>query len=1062
MMSLFQDLKLKRRKTSVQCVASSVTSSFVGSTGHGLLQASGIIPVSLGAVVGSTTSSSLSARRSNSSSSSTSSTSSSTNSSPFDLDLEGCLDLTTKPKATSGSSVKKSHLSCGLPPTPLIMGDLPGQGSGKTMLWTIMNKGSPPSSTGMTSSSSPPSSSPPSITSSPPSSQISSSSPTSCEPNGSGEGSIVNGSSNGSSRDHHSLHHHSSINSYGSLVPYNFSANNDTNGSDVGSNGRENGNVRGDRSNSNTCNGSTNGNCTSNGNHSTNDHLHRINHPHFLVHPSSSSPSHHHSLSSLATSLANSPSSTGHLLGHLPSSSLPLALPSSSSSSTSSPPSSGLLCTSNSVAAAAAAAAAMGNLISSTPTSSSSSDMKCMICDDKATGLHYGIITCEGCKGFFKRTVQNKRVYVCVAEGQCAITKQQRNRCQYCRFQKCLRQGMVLAAVREDRMPGGRNSGAVYNLYKVKYKKHKKQANGSGPNGNSSSVSSMNTNGNSNGNASMVNGTINGKTSTSPSSSSSSSPSSLSNGLSTHNGNGSLSIALGQTSLNSTNGTNGRGSGPGNDSGSNSMFISSLGSTANSTGSHGCPPSPLNSPSSNMNILKSALTSPYPINNHHLHHHHLVINNNNTNHHLNHHLNGGNNSSNNNSSNPNSHGMSNGNSNHSLFDGSTNHTTNNSLSHNNNNNNNYDLVLVDCNSSRSKNSFEMRDHHLLSSVRKELSSKEIHEIILELIQVDDFNEVMEDVNFVNHELDDEEEMKIKNEEEDEGVEEDEELDDREENRSKVKKLIMTIGSRTIDGKNKQELTLNDKLCSIGDSIVYKLVQWTKKLPFYDSLPVQSHTMLLTHKWHSLLVLTFCAYQILKESNSNNNGYSSTVLSHGLNGNGHHNGKRYDDDDFGDDEDEDDRIYEESDEELQREMRLSMQKLINCLDKIVQRRTRREEDNLTLDSLEKESRLLIEYLCKVKLYLKSINLKMEEYVLLKVIIMTMMTSEKRQELLSEREAAGLDIIERINCKYLNVLSCYSSPSRYKMILRSIHLIEKCATILLDSKMFYVPFLLTSNI
>jgi len=105
---------------------------------------------------------------------------------------------------------------------------------------------------------------------------------------------------------------------------------------------------------------------------------------------------------------------------------------------------------------------------------SPSANMICMICEDKATGLHYGIITCEGCKGFFKRTVQNKRVYSCVADGQCVITKQQRNRCQYCRFQKCLRQGMVLAAVREDRMPGGRNSGAVYNLYKVKYKKHKK------------------------------------------------------------------------------------------------------------------------------------------------------------------------------------------------------------------------------------------------------------------------------------------------------------------------------------------------------------------------------------------------------------------------------------------------------------------------------------------------------------------------------------------------------------------------------------------------------------
>ena len=75
--------------------------------------------------------------------------------------------------------------------------------------------------------------------------------------------------------------------------------------------------------------------------------------------------------------------------------------------------------------------------------------MICMICEDKATGLHYGIITCEGCKGFFKRTVQNKRVYSCVADGNCEINKAQRNRCQFCRFQKCLRKGMVLAGKKE-------------------------------------------------------------------------------------------------------------------------------------------------------------------------------------------------------------------------------------------------------------------------------------------------------------------------------------------------------------------------------------------------------------------------------------------------------------------------------------------------------------------------------------------------------------------------------------------------------------------------------------
>ena len=81
--------------------------------------------------------------------------------------------------------------------------------------------------------------------------------------------------------------------------------------------------------------------------------------------------------------------------------------------------------------------------------------MICMICEDKATGLHYGIITCEGCKGFFKRTVQNKRVYTCVADGNCEINKAQRNRCQFCRFQKCLQKGMVLAGNDRRGWPGG-------------------------------------------------------------------------------------------------------------------------------------------------------------------------------------------------------------------------------------------------------------------------------------------------------------------------------------------------------------------------------------------------------------------------------------------------------------------------------------------------------------------------------------------------------------------------------------------------------------------------------
>ncbi|XP_042190907.1 nuclear receptor subfamily 6 group A member 1-like [Callorhinchus milii] len=88
----------------------------------------------------------------------------------------------------------------------------------------------------------------------------------------------------------------------------------------------------------------------------------------------------------------------------------------------------------------------------------------CLICGDRATGLHYGITSCEGCKGFFKRSIFNKRVYKCIRDKKCTMSRKQRNRCQYCRLVKCLQMGMNRKAIREDGMPGGRNktTGPVY------------------------------------------------------------------------------------------------------------------------------------------------------------------------------------------------------------------------------------------------------------------------------------------------------------------------------------------------------------------------------------------------------------------------------------------------------------------------------------------------------------------------------------------------------------------------------------------------------------------------
>jgi nuclear receptor subfamily 6 group A len=62
--------------------------------------------------------------------------------------------------------------------------------------------------------------------------------------------------------------------------------------------------------------------------------------------------------------------------------------------------------------------------------------------------------------------------------------------------------------------------------------------------------------------------------------------------------------------------------------------------------------------------------------------------------------------------------------------------------------------------------------------------------------------------------------------------------------------------------NQEKSDLEQKLCQIGDSIVYKLVQWTRRLPFFSQLSVNLTTRLLTHKWHELLVLTTSAYQAI--------------------------------------------------------------------------------------------------------------------------------------------------------------------------------------------------------
>ncbi|BFZ21718.1 hypothetical protein BsWGS_24757 [Bradybaena similaris] len=78
----------------------------------------------------------------------------------------------------------------------------------------------------------------------------------------------------------------------------------------------------------------------------------------------------------------------------------------------------------------------------------------CRVCGDRASGFHYGVHACEGCKGFFRRSIQQKIQYrPCLKNQQCNIQRVNRNRCQYCRLKKCIAVGMSRDAVRFGRVP---------------------------------------------------------------------------------------------------------------------------------------------------------------------------------------------------------------------------------------------------------------------------------------------------------------------------------------------------------------------------------------------------------------------------------------------------------------------------------------------------------------------------------------------------------------------------------------------------------------------------------
>lgn len=75
----------------------------------------------------------------------------------------------------------------------------------------------------------------------------------------------------------------------------------------------------------------------------------------------------------------------------------------------------------------------------------------CRVCGNTASGLHFGVNTCEACNEFFRRSLKRGATYYCSKNRECQVYGKKRNACSFCRYQRCVEMGMSRDAIKTGR-----------------------------------------------------------------------------------------------------------------------------------------------------------------------------------------------------------------------------------------------------------------------------------------------------------------------------------------------------------------------------------------------------------------------------------------------------------------------------------------------------------------------------------------------------------------------------------------------------------------------------------